>query len=153
MSEKQSNKKETPPTIITLTLITLEGGGIVPEGATATLVARRDDLAHISQFTVGTRENLLHQIEQSMQALTALEANPPPTIPEPEPVAPKRMGPSSPVKPPKPAKDKPVIADERDDQPTFSVTVAGKPKRIPLTVVNVPNASIYADPPGLLQSS
>ena len=112
----------------------------------ATLVARRGDLAHVSQFTFGTPGNLLHEMEQSLQALTALEANPPPTIPDPESAAPKRTGPSSPVKPPKPIKGKPAVADELDDQPTFSVTVAGKPKRIPLAVVTVPNTSIYDDP-------
>ena len=112
----------------------------------ATLVARRGDLAHVSQFTFETPGNLLYEIEQSMQALTALEANPLPAIPDPEPAVPKRTGPSSPVKPSKPAKDKPVIGDERDDEPTFSVTVAGKPKRIPLAVVTVPNTSIYDDP-------
>lgn len=40
MSDK---KKETPPTVITLTLPTPEGGGIAPERATATLLIQRGD--------------------------------------------------------------------------------------------------------------
>ena len=42
--------KETPPTILTLTLPTPEGGGIAPERATATLLIQRGELAHLRQF-------------------------------------------------------------------------------------------------------
>ena len=38
---------ETPPTIITLTLPTPEGGGISLERATATLLIQRGELAHL----------------------------------------------------------------------------------------------------------
>lgn len=41
---------ETPPTVITLTLPTPEGGRIAQERATATLLIRRSDLTQVRQF-------------------------------------------------------------------------------------------------------
>ncbi len=41
MSDKKNETTSPPPTIITLTLPTPEGGGIAPERATATLLIQR----------------------------------------------------------------------------------------------------------------
>ena len=79
MSNKQpSNQTETPPTVITLTLPTPEGGGITPERATATLLIQRGDLAHVRQFHyAGMIDDLMNAIRQSSAALGLLEDNPP----------------------------------------------------------------------------
>ena len=50
MSKRKSKQNETPPTVITLTLPTPEGGGIAPERATATLLIQRGELAQVRQF-------------------------------------------------------------------------------------------------------
>jgi hypothetical protein len=41
MPDKKNESKTTPPTVITLTLPTPEGGDIAPERATATLLIQR----------------------------------------------------------------------------------------------------------------
>jgi hypothetical protein len=62
--------KETPPTIITLTLPTPEGGGIAPERATATLLIQRGDLAQVRQFHYhGMLADLTDAIREASEAL------------------------------------------------------------------------------------
>ena len=62
--------KETPPTIITLTLPTPEGGGIAPERATATLLIQRGELAHLRQFHYnGQMADLIVAIREAHDAL------------------------------------------------------------------------------------
>ena len=77
--------KETPPTIITLTLPTPEGGGIAPERATATLLIQRGDLAHVRQFHyAGMLDDLFNAVREASASLGLLEDNPPiiPDLPE-----------------------------------------------------------------------
>ena len=76
---------ETPPTIITLTLSTPEGGGISMERATATLLIQRGELAHIHQFHYqGALSDLMNAIREAEARLGQVEDNPPviPDLPE-----------------------------------------------------------------------
>jgi hypothetical protein len=93
MSEKkQHNPTTTPPTIITLTLPTPEGGGIAPERATATLLIQHGDLAHVRQFHYhGYLPDVVDAIREATEALGLLEDNPP-VIPESPKAAPKGKG-------------------------------------------------------------
>ena len=76
-------KKETPPTVITLTLPTPEGGGIAPERATATLLIQRGDLAHVKQFHYnGYLPDVMEAIREATGALGVLADNPP-VVPDP----------------------------------------------------------------------
>ncbi len=80
--------KETPPTIVTLTLPTPEGGGIAVDRATATLLIQRGDLAHVRQFHYhGLLDDLFTAIREASDALGLLEDNPPliPDLPEEKP--------------------------------------------------------------------
>jgi hypothetical protein len=94
--KKQSNQQKLPPTIITLTLPTPEGGGIAPERATATLLIQRGDLAHVRQFHYhGYLPDVVDAIREATEALGLLEDNPPviPETPKAEPKAePKAKG-------------------------------------------------------------
>lgn len=88
MSEKQSKQNETPPTIITLTLPTPEGGGISMERATATLLIQRGELAHVHQFHYqGALSDLMDAIHEAEAGLGQVEENPPiiPDLPEEKP--------------------------------------------------------------------
>ena len=79
---------ETPPTIITLTLPTPEGGGISMERATATLLIQRGELAHIHQFHYqGALSDLMNAIREAEAGLGQVEDNPPiiPDLPEETP--------------------------------------------------------------------
>jgi hypothetical protein len=107
--------KETPPTIITLTLPTPEGGGITPERATATLLIQRGGLAHLRQFHYnGQMADLIVAIREAQDALGSVEDHPPviPDLPEEKPKpAPKAKA--------KPAQ-KPSV-DEVDQEPTIDI--------------------------------
>jgi hypothetical protein len=88
MSQTRSKQNKTPPTIITLTLPTPEGGGIAPELATATLLIQRGELAHVRQFHYqGYLPDLMDAIREAHEALGQVEENPPviPDMPKPEP--------------------------------------------------------------------
>lgn len=86
--KKQSTKQSSPPTIITLTLPAPEGGSIVPEQATATLLIQRGDLAHLRQFIYIEMEDITAAINEAYLALATVEAEPP-VIPEPPKAEPK----------------------------------------------------------------
>lgn len=104
--------KEIPPTVITLTLPTPEGGGITSERATATLLIKRGDLAQLRQFHyVGLLDDLFNAIREATASLGLLEDNPP-IIPE----LPKE-------KPKSKAKHKSKTAQKAvsDDEPTIDV--------------------------------
>jgi len=91
-NKKQSTKQEPPPTIITLTLPTPEGGGISRERATATLLIQRGDLAHIHQFHYqGALADLMNAIREAEAGLGKVEDNPP-IIPESPKAEPKAKG-------------------------------------------------------------
>lgn len=103
---------ETPPTIITLTLPTPEGGGISLERATATLLIQRGELAHIHQFHYqGALSDLMNAIREAEAGLRQVEDNPPiiPDLPEdpPEP-EPKKKGKAA-QKPQPQADEEPTI--------------------------------------------
>lgn len=90
MSDKQIKKKETSPTVITLTLPTPEGGGIAPERATATLLIQRGDLAHVTQFHYnGYLPDVMDAIREASITLGTLEDNPP-VVPDPPAEQPKK---------------------------------------------------------------
>ena len=107
-----TQSKTVPPTIITLTLPTPDGGGIAPERATATLLIQRGDLAHIQQFHYsGYLPDAMDAIRAAMTALGALEDDPP-------------VIPDLPADPPKPApktKAKPIEPPAPDDEPTIDI--------------------------------
>jgi hypothetical protein len=107
-------KKDTtvPPTVITLTLPTPEGGGITPERATATLLIQRGDLAHMRQFHyAGMLTDLTTAIREASEALGLLEDNPPvvPDLPAEKP--------KSTSKP----KSKSVQKEVSDEEPSIEI--------------------------------
>lgn len=110
MSDK---KKETPPTVITLTLPTPEGGGIAPERATATLLIQRGDLAHVKQFHyAGYLPDVMEAIREATEALGVLADNPP-VVPDPPAEKPKSR--------PKKGKKAKAEAPSADEEPTIDV--------------------------------
>lgn len=102
---------ETPPTIITLTLPTPEGGGISMERATATLLIQRGELAHIHQFHYqGALSDLMNAIREAEAGLGQVEDNPPviPDLPEETPKRePKKKAKAA--QKPQPEEDEPTI--------------------------------------------
>jgi hypothetical protein len=112
MSKKQSKQNETPPTVITLTLPTPEGGGIAPERATATLLIQRGDLAHVRQFHYhGLLDDLFTAVREASAALGLLEDNPPliPDLAEEKPKSSAKH------------KSKAVQKTVSDDEPTIDI--------------------------------
>lgn len=75
----QANK--TPPTVITLTIPSPEGGGIAVEHAIATLLIQCGDLAHVHQFYWGGMSDIHTAIHKAFDDLRQVQSNPP-TIPE-----------------------------------------------------------------------
>lgn len=109
MSDK---KHETPPTVITLTLPTPEGGGIAPERATATLLIQRGELAHVHQFHYqGALFDLMNAIRQAHDALNQVETNPP-VIPDLQEEKPE---------PKKKAKAAQKPQPQADEEPTIDI--------------------------------
>ncbi len=115
---------ETPPTIITLTLPTPEGGGISLERATATLLIQCGELAHVHQFHYqGALSDLMDAIRQAHDGLTQVQANPPiiPDLPEEKP---KPKG-----------KSKPVQA--HDEEPTIDVPLKKGVKAVKMSYIKI----------------
>lgn len=111
---KKTKNKTIPPTIITLTLPTPEGGGIAPERATASLLIQRGDLAHVRQFHYnGFLDDINTAIREASEALGLLEDNPP-TIPDAPPEMPKSKSKT---------KAKPEVDQktETDEEPTIDI--------------------------------
>jgi hypothetical protein len=105
---------ETPPTIITLTLPTPEGGGISLERATATLLIQRGELAHIHQFHYqGALSDLMNAIREAEAGLGQVEDNPPviPDLPEETPKP----------EPKKKAKAAQKPQPQADEEPTIDI--------------------------------
>ena len=105
---------ETPPTIITLTLPTPEGGGISLERATATLLIQRGELAHIHQFYYqGALSDLMNAIREAEAGLGQVEDNPPiiPDLPEETPKP----------EPKKKAKAAQKPQPQADEEPTIDI--------------------------------
>ena len=123
MPEIQS-KKEAPPTIITLTLPTPEGGGISLERATATLLIQRGELAHIHQFHYqGALSDMIDAIREAHDALGQVEENPPviPELPEEKPRS----------------KGKSKSAPTQDDEPTIDIPLKKGVKTIKISHLKI----------------
>ena len=120
--------KTVPPTVITLTLPTPEGGGIAPEGATATLLIQRGDLAHIRQFHyAGMLTDLTTAIREASEALGLLEDNTP-------------VVPDLPAEKPKPTskrKSKAVQKEVSDDEPTIEIPLKKGTKTVKMSHVKI----------------
>jgi len=120
--------KETPPTVITLTLPTPEGGGIAPERATATLLIQRGDLAHVRQFHyAGMLDDLFNAVREATTSLGLLEDNPPviPDLPEEKPKStPKR-------------KSKAVQKDVSDEEPTIEIPLKKGTKAVKISYLKI----------------
>jgi len=69
MAAKGTPKKPAPPA--TVLVITLETDG------NGSLLARRGELAHLSQFTYRGMSEIVSAIQQSATALISIEENPP----------------------------------------------------------------------------
>ena len=120
--------KETPPTIITLTLPTPEGGGIAPERATATLLIQRGDLAHVRQFHyAGMLDDLFNAVREATTSLGLLEDNPPviPDLPQEKPKStPKR-------------RSKAVQKDVSDEEPTIEIPLKKGTKAVKISYLKI----------------
>jgi hypothetical protein len=123
--------KETPPTIITLTLPTPEGGGISLERATATLLIQRGELAHLRQFHYnGQMADLIVAIREAHEALGLVEDNPPviPDLPEEK----SKPAPKAKAK----AARKPS-GDEVDEEPTIDIPLKKGTKAIKISHLKI----------------
>lgn len=123
--------KETPATIITLTLPTPEGGGIAPERATATLLIQRGELAHLRQFHYnGQMADLIVAIREAHEALGLVEDNPPviPDLPEDKP----KSTPKTKAK----AAQKPSEA-EVDEEPTIDIPLKKSTKAVKISHLKI----------------
>lgn len=126
MSDK---KKETPPTVITLTLPTPEGGGIAPERATATLLIQRGDLAHVKQFHYqGYLPDVMEAIREATEALGVLADNPP-VVPDPPAEKPKSR--------PKKGKKAKSEAPPADEEPTIDVPLKKGTKAVKISHIKI----------------
>lgn len=123
--------KETPPTIITLTLPTPEGGGIAPERATATLLIQRGELAHLRQFHYnGQMADLIVAIREAHEALGLVEGNPPviPDLPEEK----SKPAPKTKAK----AAQKPSV-DEVDEEPSIDIPLKKGTKAVKISHLKI----------------
>lgn len=119
---------ETPPTIITLTLPTPEGGGISMERATATLLIQRGDLAHIHQFHYqGALSDLMNAIREAEAGLGQVEDNPPviPDLPEETP------------EPKKKAKAAQKPQPQADEEPTIDIPLKKGVKAVKMSYLKI----------------
>lgn len=121
---------ETPPTIITLTLPTPEGGGISLERATATLLIQRGELAHIHQFHYqGALSDLMNAIREAEVGLGQVEDNPPiiPDLPEenPKPESKKK------------AKAAQKLQPQADEEPTIDIPLKKGVKAIKMSYLKI----------------
>lgn len=135
--------KETPVTVITLTLPTPEGGGIAPERATATLLIQRGELAHVRQFHYhGLLDDLFNAVRDATTSLGLLEDNPPviPDLPEEKPKSKsKRKA--------KRAKQDNAQNTVADDEPTIDIPLKKGTKAVKISHLKIvggeSNAAAY----------
>lgn len=121
---------ETPPTIITLTLPTPEGGGISLERATATLLIQRGELAHIHQFHYqGALSDLMNAIREAEAGLGQVEDNPPiiPDLPEE----------TSKPEPKKKAKSAQKTQPQADEEPTIEIPLKKGVKAVKMSHLKI----------------
>lgn len=121
---------ETPPTIITLTLPTPEGGGISMERATATLLIQRGEMAHIHQFHYqGALSDLMNAIREAEAGLGQVEDNPPiiPDLPEETPKPePKKKG-----------KSVQKLQPQTDEEPTIDIPLKKGVKAVKMSHLKI----------------
>jgi hypothetical protein len=123
--------KETPNTILTLTLPTPEGGGIAPERATATLLIQRGDLAHVRQFHYnGQLADLITAIREGTLELGLLEDNPP-IIPETPKTPPKTKA------KPKPTTKKAAPTPAVEEEPTIDIPLRKGTKTVRISHLKI----------------
>lgn len=125
---KKTIDKTNPPTIITLTLPTPEGGGIAPERATATLLIQRGDLAHMRQFHyAGMLTDLTTAIREASETLGLLEDNPPviPDLPAEKPKSTSKR------------KSKAVQKEVSDEAPTIEIPLKKGTKTVKMSHVKI----------------
>lgn len=125
--------KETPPTIITLTLPTPEGGGIAPERASATLLIQRGDLAHIRQFHyAGMLDDLFNAVREAIASLGLLEDNPPiiPDLPQEKPK-------STPKRKSKAVQKDVTHLDVSDEEPTIEIPLKKGTKAVKISYLKI----------------
>lgn len=117
--------QQTPPTIITLTLPTPDGGGIALERAKATLLIQRGELAHIHQFHYqGNMNDMITAIREAHDALAEVETNPP-------------IIPDLPAEKPK-SKGKAMSAQKpQDDEPTIDVPLRKGTKAVKISHIKI----------------
>src|SRR5258707_8998592 len=84
-----SKSKSVPPTVL---VIMLEADG------RGSLLARRGELAHLSQFTYDGLPDIVVAIQQGATELIALEQNPP-SVDAPQPVITPTAEPAEPIPP------------------------------------------------------
>ncbi len=120
---------ETPPTVITLTLPTPEGGGSAPERATATLLIQRGDLAHVKQFHYhGYLPDVMEAIREATEALGLLADNPP-VVPDPPAEKPKPE--------PKKAKAAQKPQPQADEEPTIDIPLKKGVKAVKMSYLKI----------------
>jgi hypothetical protein len=123
--------KETPNTILTLTLPTPKGGGIAPERATATLLIQRGDLAHVRQFHYNRQlADLITAIREATIELGLLEDHPP-IIPETPKNPPKTEAKSKPTT--KKAASTPAVEEE----PTIDIPLRKGAKAVRISHLKI----------------
>ena len=125
-----TQNNETPPTIITLTLPTPQGGGISLERATATLLIQRGDLAHIHQFHYqGALSDLMDAIREAEAGLGQVEDNPPviPDLPEEKPKP----------EPKKKAKAAQKHQPQADEEPTIDIPLKKGVKAVKMSHLKI----------------
>jgi hypothetical protein len=123
--------KQTPNTVLTLTLPTPEGGGIAPERATATLLIQRGDLAHVRQFHYnGQLADLIIAIREATIELGLLEDNPP-IIPETPKALPKAEA------KPKSTTKKAAPAPPVEEEPTIDIPLRKGAKTVRISHLKI----------------
>lgn len=122
----KKNQKQSPPTVITLTLPTPSADGTPP--GEATLLIQRGDLAHLRQFDyAGEMTDLVIAIRQATEALTTLEAQPP-AIPDAPADKPKNEAKK---------KQKPVDTPAADEEPTIDVPLKKGTKAVKISHLKI----------------
>jgi hypothetical protein len=119
---------EIPPTVITLTLPTPQGGGIAPERAIATVLIQRGELAHMHQVHYhGALPDLMNAIRQAHDALVQMETNPP-VIPNPPAEEPTSKRKTKAARAPQP---------QADEEPTIDIPLRKGVKAVKMSHIRI----------------
>ena len=122
----KKKQKQSPPTVITLTLPT-PATGDTPRGE-ATLLIQRGELAHLRQFDYGEEiTDIVIAIRQATEALNALEAQPP-VIPDAPANKPRNESKK---------KQKPVDTPAADEEPTIDIPLKKGTKAVKISHLKI----------------